>query len=129
MPPRLPTVPPAPTNQTQSSPSQTGFNYITKLFTNHIVSPKNQCSNDENESNFENSHLCTPCTPLTLNDRFAAEFGRDNSASVLKQLELERPKLHRNELQKEYDSVPCSTLTRFLWTQAENQNSGNGIES
>ena len=71
----------------------------------------------------------TPCTLLTLNDRFAVELGRDNTASVLKQLEQERPKLHRNELQKEYDSVLCSTLTKFLWTQAENKNPGNGFES
>ena len=49
-------VPPAPTNQTQS-PSQTGFDYLTEPFTNHLVSPKNQCSNDENGPNFENSQL------------------------------------------------------------------------
>ena len=96
--PNLPTVPPAPTDQTQS-PSQTGFDYLTELFTNHLVSPKKQCSNDGNGSKFENSQLCTPCAPLTLNDCFAVEFGRDNTASILKQLEQEQPKLHRNKLQ------------------------------
>ena len=122
-------VPPAPTNQTQS-PSRTGFNYLTELFTNHIVSPTNQCSNDEtNGSKFDNSQLCTPCTPLTLNDRFAAEFGKDNTVSVLKKLEQDRPKLHSSSLQREYDTVPCSTLTRYLWTQAEKQNSDKGFES